>query len=138
MQGLSRKSSAYFKSVLAKYSQVAVLGKLLKKINIVPDSIACHQQGIDWVVPLSSFSDTNLLESTILVVEHMYDYQVILFLAQIHLREKGIFGMGGLGLPRFLVEGWHFAYISRPSAKFEFLRALCRRLGSPSRAWCAW
>ncbi|MCM5526724.1 hypothetical protein, partial [Xanthomonas hortorum] len=61
-----------------------------------PDSIACHQQGIDWVVPLSSFSDTNLLESTILVVEHMYDYQVILFLAQIHLREKGIFGMGGL------------------------------------------
>jgi len=87
--GLSRKASAYYRSVLARYSQIAGVQRSIKKVQV---SAECHSPVLDgeWTVPLQSFRTDDSVERLLLLVEHMYDYKVIHGLSSIFLKEMGV------------------------------------------------
>lgn len=95
--GLSRKASAYFRSVRSKYAQVAGIRRSVKKINVSAD---CQSPMLDgeWTVPLQSFRTDDAVERVLLLVEHMYDYKVIVGLAHIFLKELGVASWVNLSL----------------------------------------
>jgi len=95
---LSRKASAYFRSVLSKYAQLGGIGRSLRKFKVRAD---CHSPSLvagEWVVPVDLFKWDSALERTLIVVEHMYDYQVINALAEIAMREQGVSSFARLNL----------------------------------------
>lgn len=96
-EGLSRKALAYYRSVRSKYSQVAVLRRLIPKINV---SAECYSPFKDeeWVVPLESFKTDDAVERALVIVEHMYDYKVVVGLARISLRDCGASALAGISL----------------------------------------
>lgn len=94
---LSRKAMAYYKSVKAKYSQIAVLRGFIPKVNVSAD---CYSplKGDEWTVPLDSFRTDDAVEKALVIVEHMYDYKVISGLASAYLRGLGAGGWVGVSL----------------------------------------
>lgn len=89
--GFSRKASAYYKSVSSKYTQIGGVKRSLTKVNVSP---LCQSPiwSNEWTVPLRSFRTDDSVEKVLLLVEHMYDYNVIKGLAEISLRELGLAG----------------------------------------------
>lgn len=95
---ISRKAKTYYASVLAKY---ATLGGLHREVRRVFVSTGCYAPAVEngvWTVPLSAFSDVSAVASCIMVVEHMYDYTVILGLVDIHLAQAGLASLVGINL----------------------------------------
>ncbi|HHA2451873.1 TPA: hypothetical protein ACOENR_003304 [Stenotrophomonas maltophilia] len=95
---ISRKAKTYYASVLAKY---ATLGGLHREVRRVFVSTGCYAPAVEngvWTVPLSAFSDVSAVASCIMVVEHMYDYTVILGLVDIYLAQAGLASLVGINL----------------------------------------
>lgn len=96
-EGFSRKSSAYYRSVKSKYSQIAGIKGRIPKVNVSP---GCYSpsKGDEWEVPLESFRTDDAVEKALAIVEHMYDYKVVVSLANTSLREIGVNGWVGIEL----------------------------------------
>ncbi|MBY6279025.1 hypothetical protein [Stenotrophomonas maltophilia] len=86
---LSRKASAYYRSVRAKYAQVAGVQRSVRKFWVSADCYSPILNG-EWTVPLNSFRTDDSVERLLLLVEHMYDYKVIQGLSNIFLKELGV------------------------------------------------
>ena len=87
---LSRRAKVYYGSLLSKFSTIAGVGREIKRVFV---STGCHapvREATGWTVPLSSFSDVDSVARSILIVEHMYDYDVMRGLAELHLIERNI------------------------------------------------
>lgn len=95
--GLSRKALAYFRSVKAKYAQVAAIKRIIPKVNVSASCLIATKTD-EWIVPLDSFRTDDAVERALIIVEHMYDFRVIEGLSRTSLREAGISGWVNISL----------------------------------------
>ncbi|HIE5649747.1 TPA: hypothetical protein ACXNQV_001587 [Stenotrophomonas maltophilia] len=94
---ISKKARAYFGSVVTKYATIGGLSRDIRRVFV---STGCHAAVEDagWTVPLTSFADVDSLAPTILVVEHMHDFDVMSGLTDLHLMEGGLSSLVSLKL----------------------------------------
>ncbi|QGL87136.1 hypothetical protein FEO91_01900 [Stenotrophomonas maltophilia] len=95
---ISRKAKTYYASVLAKYATLGGLHREVRRVFVSTGCCAPAAENGVWTIPLSAFSDVSSVASCIMVVEHMYDYTVILGLVDIHLAQVGLASSVGINL----------------------------------------
>jgi len=85
---LSRKARAYFRSASVRFTTVGGLKRHIRPTYVSASYNAPTYHGSDLFIPLVYFSSVHSASRSILVVEHMHDYEVIVALGESEIAHR--------------------------------------------------